>query len=326
MPNRNVSRRALLLGSCAALTAAASATSLLTSAQPHQPVEKDSSAVAAGSLRIGSDLQVNRLGFGAMRITGDGIWGEPRDAAQARAVLRRALDLGTNFIDTADAYGPYVSERLITEALYPYPRGLVIATKGGYVRPGPGQWVPDGRPAHLREACEGSLRRLRMERIDLYQMHRPDPKVPFADSIGELARLQQEGKIRHIGVSNVTAAELDRARAIVNVVSVQNQYNVSERESDDVLAMCEREHIAFLPWAPLARDALHRFFPDRRSTMLRTLAAEHHIDASQAALAWLLSKSAVMLPIPGTSRVEHLEMNVAAAKIRFTPSEMQRIG
>src|SRR6185312_9510095 len=212
-------------------------------------------ASAAGTLLIGGDLKVNRLGFGAMRITGDGIWGEPRDANEALAVLRRAVALGTNFIDTADAYGPYISERLIKEALYPYPPGLLIATKGGQVRPRRDEWLPDGRPQHLRAACEASLARLKLDRIDLYQLHRPDPQVPFEDSIGELAKLQKEGKIRHIGVSNVTVEQLAKARALVKVVSVQNRYNIVDRRWDDVLAVCERERIAFLPWAPLAQDA-----------------------------------------------------------------------
>ena len=195
------------------------------------------------------------MGFGAMRITGDGIWGEPRDANEAFAVLRRAVQLGSNFIDTADAYGPYISERLIREALYPYPRGLLIATKGGQVRPSREEWLPDGRPEHLRAACEASLTRLKLERIDLYQLHRPDPQVPYEDSIGELAKLQKEGKIRHIGVSNVNPEQLAKARALVKVVSVQNRYNVADRSSDDVLAICEREQIAFIPWGPLAQSA-----------------------------------------------------------------------
>src|SRR5947207_10344263 len=210
-------------------------------------------AAAAGTLTLGGDLVVNRLGFGAMRITGPGIWGEPKDVAEARRVLRRAVELGVDFIDTADAYGPQVSERLIAEALHPYPAGLVIATKGGFVRPGPDQWVPDGHPEHLREACEASLKRLRLSRIDLYQFHRIDPKVPLEDSIGELARLQKEGKIRHVGVSNFNLAELARARRVTPIVSVQNRYNIADRSSADVLALCEHDGLAFISWAPIAR-------------------------------------------------------------------------
>jgi pyridoxine 4-dehydrogenase len=286
----------------------------------------DVPAAAAGTLMIGGDLKVSRLGFGAMRITGDGIWGEPRDANAARAVLRRVVELGTNFIDTADAYGPYISERLIKEALYPYPRGLLIATKGGQVRPRRDEWLPDGRPQHLRAACEASLARLKLERIDLYQLHRPDPQVPFEDSIGELAKLQKEGKIRHIGVSNVNVEQLAKARALVKVVSVQNRYNVVDRKSDDVLAVCEREQIAFLPWAPLAQGAQKSTTPDERLVALGAVAKARQIDLNQANLAWLLARSPVILPIPGTSRLDHLEDNVGAAKIKLTSAEMARIG
>jgi pyridoxine 4-dehydrogenase len=260
-----------------------------------------------------------------MRITGDGVWGEPRDADQALAVLRRAVELGTNFIDTADAYGPFISERLIREALYPYPRGLLIATKGGQVRPRREEWVPDGRPQHLRAACEASLTRLKLERIDLYQLHRPDPQVPYEDSIGELAKLQKEGKIRHIGVSNVSSQELAKARSIVKVVSVQNRYNVADRSSDEVLAICEREQIAFIPWAPLAQGA-QAGARDKRLLALEEIAKERHIDNNQANLAWLLARSPVMLPIPGTSRIDHLEDNVGAARIKLTAEEMARVG
>jgi aryl-alcohol dehydrogenase-like predicted oxidoreductase len=282
-------------------------------------------AAAAGTLLIGGDLRVSRLGFGAMRITGEGIWGEPRDAKEAFAVLRRALELGTNFIDTADAYGPYVSERLIREALYPYPRGLLIATKGGQVRPRAQEWVPDGRPEHLRAACESSLTRLKLERIDLYQLHRPDPQVPYEDSIGELAKLQKEGKIRHIGVSNVRPDQLAKAQAIVKVVSVQNRYNVADRGSDEVLAICEREQIAFLPWGPLAQGA-QKSASNKSLVALQGIAQQRNIDVNVAALAWLLTRSPVMLPIPGTSKVDHLEDNVKAAKIKLTPEEMARVG
>ena len=288
-------------------------------------VDPNAPAAAAGTLLIGGDLQVSRLGFGAMRITGEGIWGEPRDANEAFAVLRRAVQLGTNFIDTADAYGPYISERLIREALYPYPPGLLIATKGGQVRPRQEEWLPDGRPEHLRAACESSLTRLKLERIDLYQLHRPDPQVPYEDSIGELAKLQKEGKIRHIGVSNVSPEQLAQARALVKVVSVQNRYNVADRSSDPVLTICEREQIAFIPWGPLAQSA-QAGGSNKSLVALQAIAKERHIDGNEAALAWLLTRSPVMLPIPGTSQVKHLEDNVGAAKIKLTPEEMARVG
>jgi pyridoxine 4-dehydrogenase len=296
-----------------------------TAAAAATVVDPSAPAAAAGTLLIGGDLQVSRLGFGAMRITGDGIWGEPRDANEAFAVLRRAVQLGTNFIDTADAYGPYISERLIREALYPYPRGLLIATKGGQVRPRREEWLPDGRPEHLRAACESSLTRLKLERIDLYQLHRPDPQVPYEDSIGELAKLQKEGKIRHIGVSNVDPAQLAKARALVKVVSVQNRYNVADRSSDDVLTICEREQIAFLPWGPLAQSA-QAGGTNQSLVALQAIAKERNIDGNEAALAWLLTRSPVMLPIPGTSQVKHLEDNVGAAKIKLTPEDMARVG
>jgi aryl-alcohol dehydrogenase-like predicted oxidoreductase len=282
-------------------------------------------AAASGTLWIGGEFEVSRLGFGAMRITGDGIWGEPKDAREARAVLRDALDLGVDFIDTADAYGPAVSERLIAEALHPYPRGLLIATKGGQTRPGPNQWVPDGHPQHLRAACEGSLRRLKVERIDLYQLHTPDPQVPYLDSVGELAKLQKEGKIRYIGISNVSVEQLAQAQSLVKVVSVQNRYNVADRSSDAVLAACEREGMAFIPWGPLAQRAQASATPDAHLRALQQIAERRQIDLSQAALAWLLARSAVMLPIPGTSRPDHLRENVAAAKIKLTPQEMAEI-
>jgi pyridoxine 4-dehydrogenase len=279
------------------------------------------SASQLGTLTIGGDLVVNRLGFGAMRITGPGIWGEPRDPAEARRVLQRAIELGVNFIDTADAYGPDVSERLIAEALYPYPRGLTIATKGGMIRPGAGQWVADGRPQHLREACEGSLRRLKLQRIDLYQLHRIDPKVALEDSMGELARLREQGRIRHIGVSNFNAAELARARRLVPVVSVQNRYNIADRSSGDVLQICAREGLAFIPWAPIARGAVDTLDIGKKQT-LESIAAAHDVSVSQAAVAWLLATSPAMLPIPGTSSVAHLEANVAAAGVKLTAAEL----
>jgi pyridoxine 4-dehydrogenase len=277
-------------------------------------------ATASGTFSIGGDLTVYRLGFGAMRITGPGIWGPPRDKQEAIAVLRRALELGVNFIDTADSYGPEVSESLIAEALYPYPPQLVIATKGGQVRPGPGQWVPDGRPEHLRTALEGSLRRLRLERIDLYQLHRPDPKVPFEDSVGTLARMQQEGKIRHVGLSNVNAEQLAQARKIVPIVTVQNRYSVTDLESDNMVDICTREGIGFIPWRPVEPDTLKG-----KQEQIAQIASRHHATPGQIALAWLLKRSPAMLPIPGTSSVRHLEENVAAAEIKLSDDEFRAL-
>jgi aryl-alcohol dehydrogenase-like predicted oxidoreductase len=263
------------------------------------------SAAAAGTLAIGGDLTVNRLGFGAMRLTGPGVWGAPADRPAAIRVLRRALELGVNFIDTADSYGPNVSEELIAEALYPYSSDLLIATKAGLTRAGPGQWERNAHPAHLRAACEGSLRRLRLARIDLYQLHAVDPHVPLEDSLGELTRLRSEGKIRHIGISNVNAAELARAQRSVTVVSVQNRYNLADRDSEDVLGVCERAGMAFIPWFPLGagRDAAN----------------------AQNAIAWLLARSPVMLPIPGTSSVAHLEENVAAASVHLSARDLEKM-
>jgi aryl-alcohol dehydrogenase-like predicted oxidoreductase len=278
-------------------------------------------AAVAGTITLGGTLTVNRMGFGAMRLTGKGIWGEPANREECKAVLRRAIELDVNFIDTADSYGPEVSENLIAEALYPYPQGLVIATKGGQVRPGPDQWVPDGRPEHLREACEGSLRRLKVDYIDLYQLHRPDPRVPYAESVGALATLQQEGKIRQIGISNVTVEQLEAAGRIVQVVSVQNRYSISDRSSEAVLQVCERAGIAFLPWAPIAGGRL-----TAPGGPLDQAARRHHATQSQIALAWLLQHSPVMLPIPGTSKVAHLEENIAAAAIRLTDEELATLG
>jgi len=287
-------------------------------------------AAAAGAITIAGDLVVNRIGFGAMRITGPGIWGEPKDPAEARRVLHRAVDLGVNFIDTADAYGPEVSERLIAEALAPYPRGLVIATKGGLVRPGAAQWVPDGRPEHLREACAASLKRLKLARIDLYQFHRIDPKVPLEDSIGALARLREEGKIRHVGVSNFNTEELARARRIVPVVSVQNRYNLADRTSEDVLAVCTRDHLAFIPWAPLASGSTTKLEGGDKDSengkALEKVAAARGVSVMQLAIAWLLARSPAMLPIPGTGSVEHLEEDIAAARLRLTPAELATLG
>jgi len=286
---------------------------------------------SAGTFTIGGDLIVNRMGFGAMRITGSDIWGEPKDPAEARRVLRRAVELGVNFIDTADAYGPEVSERLIAESLAPYPGGLVIATKGGLLRPSAPQWVPDGRPEHLRAACEGSLKRLKLARIDLYQLHAIDPKVPLEDSLGELARLKQEGKIRHVGVSNFTADELARARRVVPVVSVQNRYNLADRRSEEVLRVCTREGLAFIPWAPLASGSTSRLEGggERRSDKagaLEKVAAAHGVSVMQVAIAWLLARSPAMLPIPGTSSVAHLEEDIAAARLQLAPAELAALG
>ena len=263
-----------------------------------------------GDTTIG-DMEVPRVGFGAMRVTGEGIWGEPADPAEARRVLKRTVELGVRFIDTADAYGPEVSERLIAETLYPYQKGLVIATKGGLVRPGPEKWVSDARPQHLRSACEASLRRLHLERIDLYQLHAVDDNVPLEESMGELVRLQKEGKIRHIGVSNMSVDELARARRVAKVVSIQNRYNVADRTSQDVLAVCEPDGIAFIPWGPLAQGARDQSAPQRNA--LEDWAKARDLSVQQASVAWLLLKSPAMLPIPGTSKVAHLESNVAAA-------------
>jgi pyridoxine 4-dehydrogenase len=274
-------------------------------------------AAAAGTIEIGGDLVVNRLGFGAMRITGSGIWGEPPDADQAKATLRRAVDLGVNFIDTADSYGPQVSERLIAEALYPYPDDLVIATKGGLVRPGPGRWDADGRPEHLREACEGSLRRLRLDQIPLYQFHRPDRAVPLAESLGMLVRLKDEGKIRHIGLSNVSQAQLRAAQQLTPVVSVQNRYNAADRKSEAMVDTCELEQIAFLPWAPIQQAD--------SSPAVAEAASRHGASPRQIVLAWLLARSPQILPIPGSGSPEHVETNVAAASIELSADEVAAI-
>src|SRR6266700_7717372 len=285
-------------------------------------------AEASGTLTIGGDLKVYRLGFGAMRLTGEGIWGPPANKQEAIAVLHRALELGINLIDTADSYGPEVSELLIAEALYPYPKDLVIATKGGLLRPGPNQWVSDGRPHHLREALEGSLRRLRLERIDIYQFHRPDPSVPFEDSVGEFAKMRQEGKIRHVGLSNVTSDQLARAQKIVPIVTVQNRYNLADRasenmpaaESEAMIDSCARQSIGFIPWFPLATGELAR-----QGGLLDQIARRHQARPSQIALAWLLQRSSTMLPIPGTSSVQHLEENVMGAMIKLTQEEFDAI-
>src|SRR6184192_2707802 len=272
------------------------------------------------TFKIGGDLEVNRLGFGAMRITGEGNWGWPPDRENALKVLRRAVELGVNLIDTADAYGPETSELLIAEALHPYPNGLVIATKGGLTRPGPGNWVPNCRPEHLKQALEGSLKRLRLERIDLYQLHTVDSKVPIEESVGALKQMQDAGKIRHIGLSNVDRKEIARARKIVPIVSVQNRYNIEDRESEDVLVYCEKEKLGFLPWFPIGGGG-----GLKSESPLNTAAKAHGVSVFQVALAWLLERSPVMLPIPGTSSLAHLEENVAAAKLKLTPEEWNTI-
>jgi aryl-alcohol dehydrogenase-like predicted oxidoreductase len=270
---------------------------------------------------IGGELEVHRLGFGAMRITGKGIWGPPDDPDEAKRLLRRVVELGIDLIDTADSYGPEVSENLIAEALHPYPDNLVIATKGGLRRTGPGQWPRDARPERLKECCEGSLRRLKLDQIPLYQLHAPDPKVPYEDSVGALKELQYEGQIRHVGVSNVSVAQLEQARAIVDVASVQNRYNVADRDSDDVLEVCESLGIGFIPWFPLATGRLAE-----PGGPLDRIAREHDATPAQIALAWLLARSPVMLPIPGTSSIEHLEEDLAATRIELSLSEVEEIG
>jgi pyridoxine 4-dehydrogenase len=275
-------------------------------------------ATEAGEFTIGGDLRVIRLGFGAMRITGKGIWGEPEDRSEAKGVLRRAVDLGINFIDTADSYGPHVSEQLIAQALYPYPSDLVIATKAGFDRTGPDQWVTNGRPEHLRAACEGSLRRLRLERIDLFQLHRIDSEVPVNDQLGTLKDLQSEGKIKHIGLSEVSVEQIENARKVAPIVTVQNRYSVVDRAAEDVLEYCEKANIGFIPWFPLAAGKV-----SAAGSALAAAAARLKITPSQLAIAWLLWRSPVMLPIPGTSRVKHLEENVAAAQLRVDAETLQ---
>jgi aryl-alcohol dehydrogenase-like predicted oxidoreductase len=278
------------------------------------------SAAASGTFALGGDLTVNRLGYGAMRITGDGIWGEPKDPAKARKVLQRALELGVNFIDTADSYGPEVSERLIAEALHPYPDGLVIATKGGLTRSGPGQWAPVGRAEYLRQCVEMSLRRLRVDCIDLYQLHRIDPKVPAEESLGALKKLQQAGKIRHVGLSEVSVEQIESARKILPIVSVQNEYNLANRKSEKVLDYCEKEGLGFIPWFPVAAGDLAK-----PGGVLDAAAKRHGATVAQLALAWLLHRSPVMLPIPGTSSEEHLEENVGAASVELSAEEWAEI-
>jgi aryl-alcohol dehydrogenase-like predicted oxidoreductase len=338
MNQTGLSRRTLLAASGAWLTALAARPARSASGDSVGAVGPPAAAAAtpaagsatlaadaAGELMLGGDLRVRRLGFGAMRVTGDGIWGPPADPTEARLVLQRAVALGVDFIDTADAYGPGTSEELIAAALHPYPQGLVIATKGGLTRPSRDEWTADGRPQHLRAACEASLRRLKREHVDLYQLHTIDPAVPMEDSVGELVRLQQEGKIRHIGVSNFSADELDKALRIAKVVSVQNRYNVADRSSDAVLRICETQGIAFIPWRPLAQGASDAA-ADGPVARLARVATRRGLSMPQAAIAWSLARSPLMLPIPGTSKVKHLEENVASAAIRLTADEMREVG
>jgi len=275
---------------------------------------------ASDTIAIGGDLTVNRLGFGAMRLTGEGIWGEPRNPTEARRVLLCAVEFGVNFIDTADSYGPEVSERLIAETLFPYPKNLVIATKGGLTRSGPNQWTPLGRPEYLRQCVEMSLRRLKLERIDLYQLHRIDPKVPAEEQFGELKKLQEEGKIRHIGLSEVKPAEIDNARKTIRVVSVQNLYNIADRNHEDTLQYCEKNNLAFIPWFPVAAGKLAQ-----PGGALDEAARKHHATVAQLALAWLLQRSKAMLPIPGTSSVRHLEENLGAAALQLDANEWRAL-
>ena len=279
---------------------------------------KEISASSAGNISLGGKLSVHRLGFGAMRLTGDGIWGPPKDRKRALAVLQRAVELGVNFIDTADSYGPHVSEELIAEALFPYPKDLVIATKGGWNRPGPNQWTHDATPSHLREAVEGSLKRLRLDRIDVYQLHIPDPVVSFEASVEALAQMRSEGKIRLVALSNVTQEHIERARKIVPFVSVQNRYSFADREWDYVVSYCERNGIAFIPWFPLGAGRV-------AGEVLNRIAQARNASPTQIALAWLLQRSPVMLPIPGTSSIEHLEQNVAAASLRLAEEEYEEL-
>src|SRR5438067_4568520 len=300
----------LTLGGGAAILAARS-----TILKAATAISNDASTV----FKIGGDLSVNRLGFGAMRITGDGIWGWPKDRDEARRVLKRAVDLGVNLIDTADAYGPETSELLIAEALHPYPKGVVIATKGGLTRPGRSRWVPNGRPEYLKQCVDGSLKRLRLDWIDLYQLHTVDPKVPIEDSLGALKEMREAGKIRHVGLSNVEPEQIERARKVVPIATVQNQYNVANRRSENALKYCEKEGLGFMPWSPVGGGR------SLKGGAMEAVAKEQNASVYQVAIAWLLHRSPVMLPIPGTSSVAHLEENVAAGKLQLTPAEMKAL-
>jgi pyridoxine 4-dehydrogenase len=275
------------------------------------------------TFQLGGDLLVNRMGFGAMRLTGAGIWGWPPDRESAKKVLRRAVELGVNFIDTADAYGPETNELLIAEALYPYPKGLVIATKGGNTRPGPGQWVPDGRPEYLAQAIDKSLKRLKLERIDLWQLHRIDRKVPVEESLGAIKKAQDAGKIRHVGLSEVTVAEIEQSKKVLPIVSIQNRYNITDRASEDALKYCEKEKLGFIPWAPIGGSGSRSL--TKPGHALEAEAKRHNVSVVQLALAWLLQKSPVMLPIPGTSSLSHLEENMAAEKLHLSTEEWKKI-
>ena len=286
---------------------------------PYTRVMTTSSRTQAGTLTLGNTLTVNRMGFGAMRITGAGVWGPPADRDECRRVLKRAIELGVDFIDTADSYGPHVSEEIIAEALHPYPKGLVIATKAGLVRPGPGMWKPNGNPAHLRSSCEGSLKRLRVDAIDLFQLHRIDPAVPEADQFGALEDLRREGKIRFVGLSEADVAAIERARRVLPIVSVQNRYNVTDRTWEPVVDYCDRERIAFIPWYPLGAGTL------TNAAAIDAVAKRHKATPMQVALAWLLARSTMMLPIPGTSKVAHLEENVAAATLRLGSDDLEAL-
>lgn len=301
------------------------ALALVLQTNPHfgnygDPMETTVNASAAGTVQIGGDLSVNRLGFGGMRLTGPGVWGPAADPENALAVLRRAVELGVNFIDTAEAYGPKINEEQIEQALYPYRKGLVIATKGGTTRSGPGEWGRDGRPEKLRENLEGSLRRLRLDCIDVWQLHAVDQNVPYAEQVGAAKQFQDEGKIRHIGISNVNLEQLRIAQSVANIVSVQNQYNASNRTSEDVLKACEQDKIVFIPWFPVAAGDIHE------NDSIAQIAKEKNVTPYQIALAWLLKHSPVMLPIPGTSSIAHLEENIAAGAIGLSDEEVSRIG
>ena len=314
--NNDVTRRTFL----GAISAGAA--TVLTGGLP-KLVTAATTLTMKSTFPIGGDLSVNRLGFGAMRITGQGIWGWPPDRENAKKVLRRAVDLGVNLIDTADAYGPETSELLIAEALHPYPTGLVIATKGGLTRPGPDNWVPNCRPEYLSQCVDKSLKRLKLERIDVYQLHTVDRKVPIEDSLGALKKAQDAGKIRHVGLSNVTTDEIARAKKVLPIVSIQNRYNIEDRDSEDVLSYCEKEKMGFLPWAPVGGNG--RGSLSKSGNPLEAEAKRHNVSAVQLGLAWLLQKSPVMLPIPGTANIAHLEDNMAAAKLQLTPDEWKGI-
>src|SRR5881398_2208180 len=300
-------------------TLLAGGSNMIFAANPPAPTEAGTNSL----FRLGGDLSVNRLGFGAMRITGEGIWGWPLDRNNALKVLKRAVELGVNLIDTADAYGPETSELLIAEALYPYPKGLVIATKGGLTRPGPNEWVPNGRPEHLSQCIDKSLKRLRLERIDLYQLHRIDSKVPVEESLGALKAARDAGKIRHVGLSEVTVAEIEQAKKVMPIVSIQNRYNITDRESEAALNYCQKEKMGFIPWAPIGGGGRRSL--SKVGNALEAEAKRHNVSVVQLALAWLLQKSPVMLPIPGTSSLAHLEENMAAAKLQLSAEEWKKI-